>query len=68
MKKRGRPPKAEQASEPDQPMRGNTITADQITPDDIARVEREICVKAGMWAQVSPDRLIAGVLNAMEGK
>lgn len=52
----------------EQVRRQNKIQPEDITPADIARIEAEACVKQGMWAQMAPERLIAAVINGMEGR
>jgi len=83
MKQRGRPKKTnpdDDLSRQDSPdlakispvgeqkRRRNRIRPEDITQADIARVEAESCAKQGMWGQVAPERLIAAVINGMEGE
>lgn len=48
--------------------RTNRIRPEDITQADIARIEAEACSKCGMWGQVAPERIIAAVINGMEGR
>jgi hypothetical protein len=52
----------------EQKRRQNRIRPEDITHADIARIEVEACAKQGMWGQVAPERLIAAVINGMEGE